>query len=164
MCCLISRAIEIEVMAHSLTMAAGAAASAATAISKRGRSVRGDCKCNSRSCIRFSSFLITPSAGHHYHQASASNEASPQYHCISLPRRALIISGTMLLVLSLSEHSQNARAAARKPPPSPSEEKRDPNVSGVQAKVLASKKRKDAMKQAVSKLREKGDLIKQPPQ
>lgn len=56
--------------------------------------------------------------------------------------------------------------AARRPPPPPPEEKKDPNVSGVQAKVLASKKRKEAMKAFMAKLREKGkpvlnDAVKQ---
>ncbi|XP_028757217.1 uncharacterized protein LOC114716379 isoform X2 [Neltuma alba] len=145
--CLISRAIEIEVMAHSLTMAA-----ATTAISRRRESGRGDCE----SASYCSSLFLIPT--------SASHEGSPQHHSLSLPRRSLVISGTMLFGLSLSGQSQNARAAARRPPPPPSEEKKDPNVSGVQAKVLASKKRKEAMKQTVAKLREKGNLIKQPPQ
>lgn len=57
---------------------------------------------------------------------------------------------------------RNANAAARRPPPPPPEEKKDPNVSGVQAKVLASKKRKEAMKQAVAKLREKGNPVNGP--
>lgn len=57
---------------------------------------------------------------------------------------------------------RNANAAARRPPPPPPEEKKDPNVSGVQAKVLASKKRKEAMKQAVAKLREKGKPVNGP--
>lgn len=52
-----------------------------------------------------------------------------------------------------------ANAAARRPPPSPPEEKKDPNVSGVQAKVLASKRRKEAMKESMAKLREKGKAI-----
>ncbi|CAN0857941.1 hypothetical protein LINGRAHAP2_LOCUS7001 [Linum grandiflorum] len=48
-----------------------------------------------------------------------------------------------------------AEAAARRPPPPPTTaEKKDPNISGVQAKVLASKKRKEAMKQYVAKLKD----------
>ncbi|XWS13115.1 hypothetical protein CRYUN_Cryun36dG0009900 [Craigia yunnanensis] len=54
--------------------------------------------------------------------------------------------------------SWNANAA-RRPPPPPQEEKKDPNVSGVQAKVLASKKRKEAMKQEMAKMREKGKPV-----
>ncbi|KAF8701118.1 hypothetical protein HU200_033773 [Digitaria exilis] len=54
-------------------------------------------------------------------------------------------------------------ASKRRPPPpaptAPMEEKKDPNVSGVLAKVLASKKRKEAMKEAVAKLREKGKPV-----
>lgn len=56
---------------------------------------------------------------------------------------------------------ESASAAKRRPPPAPTpqEEKRDPNVSGVQAKVLASKKRKEAMKETIAKLREKGKPV-----
>ncbi|KAK4742975.1 hypothetical protein SAY87_000976 [Trapa incisa] len=62
----------------------------------------------------------------------------------------------VVLGLVIDGGPQHAVAAARRPPPPPPEDKRDPNVSGVQAKVLASKKRKEAMKQAVAKMREKG--------
>lgn len=68
----------------------------------------------------------------------------------------------MVLGLSLRGESQSAFAAARRPPPPPPEEKKDPNVSGVQAKVMASKKRKETLKQSVAKLREKGTPVKQP--
>ncbi|OIV93217.1 hypothetical protein TanjilG_27396 [Lupinus angustifolius] len=75
-----------------------------------------------------------------------------------LCRRALIgLSGALVLGLSLS-YEQSAIAAGRPPPPPP-KEKKDPNVSGVQAKVTASKRRKEAMKEAVAKLREKGKTI-----
>ncbi|XP_010539694.1 PREDICTED: uncharacterized protein LOC104813690 [Tarenaya hassleriana] len=57
---------------------------------------------------------------------------------------------------------EEANAAARRPPPPPQAEKKDPNVSGVQAKVLASKKRKEAMKAAIAKLRERGNSINEP--
>jgi hypothetical protein len=53
-------------------------------------------------------------------------------------------------------------AGKRRPPPPPdstTEEKKDPNVSGVQAKVLASRKRKEAMKEAVAKMRERGKPV-----
>lgn len=67
-----------------------------------------------------------------------------------------------MLALNVAERS--AEAAARRPPPPPPQEKKDPNLSGVQAKVLASKKRKEALKEAVAKLREKGKpVVKQPP-
>lgn len=58
---------------------------------------------------------------------------------------------------------QSAEAAARRPPPPPPQEKKDPNLSGVQAKVLASRKRKEAMKEAMAKLRERGKAVDQPP-
>ncbi|XP_054816315.1 uncharacterized protein LOC129316082 [Prosopis cineraria] len=144
-------------MAHSLTMAAGAAASATTAIPRRERSGRGDCKSTSFDCSSLFPIQAIWAAAGHYCQ---NHRASPQHHPASLPRRTLIISGTALLGLSSSELSQNARAAARRQQPPPSEEKKDPNVSGVQAKVVASKKRKEAMKQNVAKLREKGNLVK----
>ncbi|CAN1847892.1 hypothetical protein LINPERHAP1_LOCUS38709 [Linum perenne] len=68
--------------------------------------------------------------------------------CISIG----LLGGLMGLHL---EGPNIAEAAARRPPPAPStEEKKDPNISGVQAKVLASKKRKEAMKQYVAKLKE----------
>lgn len=72
------------------------------------------------------------------------------------------LSGAVMLGLSLSD-VESASGAARPPPPPP-REKKDPNVSGVQAKVLASKRRKEAMKEEVAKLRERGKpLNKDPP-
>ncbi|PKI33582.1 uncharacterized protein LOC116195006 [Punica granatum] len=59
---------------------------------------------------------------------------------------------------------RHAAAAGRRPPPPPPGEKKDPNVSGVQAKVLASKKRKEAMKEEMAKLRQKGKAIDESPQ
>ncbi|PWZ13781.1 hypothetical protein Zm00014a_013020 [Zea mays] len=76
-------------------------------------------------------------------------------------RRALLCglvaaaaAGTML-----GADIAGAASKRRPPPPGPAEEKKDPNVSGVQAKVLASRKRKEAMKEAVAKLREKGKPV-----
>ncbi|KAI5386815.1 uncharacterized protein LOC127107094 [Lathyrus oleraceus] len=81
-------------------------------------------------------------------------------------RRALMgLSGAVVLGLSWREE-QSARAAARRPPPPPPKEKKDPNISAVQAKVLASKKRKEALKEEVARLREKGKAVninKEPP-
>ncbi|XP_044499144.1 uncharacterized protein LOC123220648 isoform X2 [Mangifera indica] len=62
----------------------------------------------------------------------------------------------------LSIGGRNASATGHRPPSPPKEEKKDPNVSGVQAKVLSSKKRKEAMKQAIAKLREKGKVLNEP--
>lgn len=67
--------------------------------------------------------------------------------------------GLASAVLGLTAGSRSASAAARRPPPPPPTEKKDPNVSGVIAKVLASKKRKEAMKEAIAKQREKGKAI-----
>lgn len=57
--------------------------------------------------------------------------------------------------MGLSSSPDSVGAAKRRLPP-PSTEKKDPNVSGVQARVLASKKRMEEFKQEVAKLREKG--------
>ncbi|XP_031272857.1 uncharacterized protein LOC116131325 [Pistacia vera] len=70
--------------------------------------------------------------------------------------------GLVGAALGLSVGSRDASAAGRRSPPPSTEEKKDPNVSGVQAKVLASKKRKEAMKQSIAKLREKGKPLNEP--
>lgn len=106
--------------------------------------------------------------GHQYQQSqpfsiSDLDQVSPHRDDHSLRRRTLMgLSGAVMLGLSLSDE-ENVSVAAR-PPPSPPKEKKDPNVSGVQAKVLASKRRKEAMKEEVAKLRERGKPInKEPP-
>ncbi|KAJ1382458.1 hypothetical protein SESBI_44235 [Sesbania bispinosa] len=102
--------------------------------------------------------------GHqHRHQVSDQDQVPPLRDDHSLRRRALVgLSGAVVLGLGWGDE-QSASGAGRPPPPPP-REKKDPNVSGVQAKVLASKKRKEAMKEAMSKLREKGKAInKEPP-
>jgi hypothetical protein len=65
-------------------------------------------------------------------------------------------------MLGLNAGDRSASAAARKPPPPPAGEKKDPNMSGVMAKVLASKKRKEAMKQSVAELKKRGKPIDGP--
>ncbi|KAK4421980.1 hypothetical protein Salat_2148700 [Sesamum alatum] len=77
-------------------------------------------------------------------------------------QRRNVALGLAGVVLGLSVGGGNAMGAARRPPPPPPEEKKDPNVSGVTAKVLASKKRKEAMKESIAKLREKGKVIQEP--
>ena len=67
--------------------------------------------------------------------------------------------GGSLLSWNALNGKEEAMAAARRPPPPPAVEKKDPNVSGVQAKVLASKKRKEAMKASMAKLRERGKSV-----
>ncbi|KAL2470127.1 Uncharacterized protein Adt_38263 [Abeliophyllum distichum] len=54
---------------------------------------------------------------------------------------------------------RDASGAARRPPPPPPQEKKDPSVSGLTAKILASKKRKEAMKESIAKIRENGKPI-----
>ncbi|XP_071700817.1 uncharacterized protein [Rutidosis leptorrhynchoides] len=73
-----------------------------------------------------------------------------------LPRRDVLVG--MVLGLSIVG-DKSANAAARRPPPPPPTEKKDPNVSGVVAKIMASKKRKEAMKESIAKLREKGKPV-----
>lgn len=64
--------------------------------------------------------------------------------------------GLSTVAIGLLVSPDNATAAKRRPPPPPPGEKKDLNVSGLQAKLIASKKRKEAMKETVAKLRENG--------
>ncbi|KMZ66960.1 hypothetical protein ZOSMA_27G00050 [Zostera marina] len=84
---------------------------------------------------------------------------------ISLPitKRSVIIHGLFGVGLATSALFDNAEASARRPPPPPPTEKKDPNMSAAQAKILASKKRKEAMKENVAKLREEGKTITETP-
>ena len=72
------------------------------------------------------------------------------------------LQGVMIAVAgagTLLGHVDAAPAASKRrapPPPAEEKEKKDPNMSGVQAKVMASRKRKEAMKESIAKLREKG--------
>uniref|UniRef100_A0A2P2NQ61 Uncharacterized protein LOC105134595 n=1 Tax=Rhizophora mucronata TaxID=61149 RepID=A0A2P2NQ61_RHIMU len=84
-------------------------------------------------------------------------DSKPLSQCKIVHRRNVTL-GLAGAVMGLNFGGLSANAA-RRPPPPPPEEKKDPNVSGVQAKVLASKKRKEAMKELVGKLREKGKVI-----
>ncbi|GLT40143.1 hypothetical protein SLA2020_142990 [Shorea laevis] len=80
---------------------------------------------------------------------------------LKIVHRRTVSLGLTSAVLGWNVSDRSANAA-RKPPPQPPEEKKDPSLSGVQAKVLASKKRKEAMKQAMAKLREKGEPLNEP--
>ncbi|CAI9295748.1 unnamed protein product [Lactuca saligna] len=79
-----------------------------------------------------------------------------------IPRRdvALCLVGAVFGLSIVGDRS--ADAAARRPPPPTPTEKKDPNVSGVLAKVIASKKRKEAMKESIAQLRQKGKVINEP--
>ncbi|KAL5537321.1 hypothetical protein UlMin_045690 [Ulmus minor] len=94
-----------------------------------------------------------------FQRVRASNQVPTK---VDLNRRTvslgLAIGGGTLVGWNVGEWS-SARAAARRPPPPPPEEKKDPNVSGVLAKVLASKRRKEAMKEEMAKLRQKGKSV-----
>ncbi|KAK6930450.1 hypothetical protein RJ641_004544 [Dillenia turbinata] len=80
-------------------------------------------------------------------------------HSLALASPSSATPITPSAVLGLRLGNQSASAAARRPPPPPPTEKNDPNLSGLQAKVLASKKRKEALKEEVAKLRERGRPI-----
>ncbi|KAI3430158.1 uncharacterized protein J3R85_008175 [Psidium guajava] len=82
----------------------------------------------------------------------------PDDKLMRIQRRSFAL-GFVVGSLSMGIGEKRATAAARRPPPPPPEEKRDPNVSGLQAKVLASKKRKEAMKESIAKLKEKGKPV-----
>ncbi|XP_059434129.1 uncharacterized protein LOC132167237 [Corylus avellana] len=79
-----------------------------------------------------------------------------------LVHRRAVTWGLAGAMLGLNVGDRSASAAARRPPPPAPGEKKDPNVSGVQAKVLASKKRKEAMKQSMAKLKERGKPVNGP--
>lgn len=70
--------------------------------------------------------------------------------------------GLASVALGLNTGGGNAWAAGRRPPPPPPKEKQDPNLTGLAAKVMASKKRKEAMKEITAKLREKGKPVEKP--
>ncbi|KAK2970667.1 hypothetical protein RJ640_026711 [Escallonia rubra] len=98
-----------------------------------------------------------------FHRVWACHQSSGQAVGHRLAHRRSITLGLGgALVVGLNVDDRKANAAARRPPPPPPTEKKDPNVSGVTAKILASKKRKEAMKNEVAKLKEKGKLINEP--
>uniref|UniRef100_J3MZ87 Uncharacterized protein n=2 Tax=Oryza brachyantha TaxID=4533 RepID=J3MZ87_ORYBR len=71
-------------------------------------------------------------------------------------------AGSLLLLGGDGDGGIASAASKRRAPapaPAAAEERRDPSVSGVQAKVMASKKRKVAMKEFVAKMREKGKPV-----
>ncbi|XP_022874944.1 uncharacterized protein LOC111393576 [Olea europaea var. sylvestris] len=77
-------------------------------------------------------------------------------------RRRGVLLGLTGVALVMNGGARDARGAAKRPPPRPPQEKKDPNVSGLTAKILASKKRKEAMKESIAKLKESGKPIKEP--
>ncbi|KZV48470.1 hypothetical protein F511_18276 [Dorcoceras hygrometricum] len=95
-----------------------------------------------------------------FHSVRASSQRSDQVAQGSHFQRRSMALGLGGVVLGLIIRGENAKAAARRAPPPPVQEKRDPSVSGLMAKVLASKKRKEAMKDSMTKLREKGKAVK----
>ncbi|KAG2727631.1 hypothetical protein I3760_01G166400 [Carya illinoinensis] len=91
------------------------------------------------------------------HQGCGGDEL--EYKLVHRRAVTLSLAGA---VLGLNVGDRSASAAAKRPPAPPPTEKKDPNVGGVIAKVLASKKRKEAMKESMSKLRERGKPVKGP--
>uniref|UniRef100_A0A0E0ETV7 Uncharacterized protein n=1 Tax=Oryza meridionalis TaxID=40149 RepID=A0A0E0ETV7_9ORYZ len=77
--------------------------------------------------------------------------------------RGVIAAGAGSLLVAGDGGGIASAASKRRAPPPPAapEERKDPSVSGVQAKVLASKKRKEAMKEFVANMREKGKPVSQ---
>ncbi|GAA0140415.1 hypothetical protein LIER_01769 [Lithospermum erythrorhizon] len=102
-----------------------------------------------------SNFRLPPSVA--VQVVHCSQRDSP-VHVPQLHRRSVAL-GIAAVLLGLNGGERKVNAAARRPPPPPQGEKKDPNVSGVLAKVLASKKRKEAMKESMAKLKEKGKPI-----
>uniref|UniRef100_A0A0E0B5D4 Uncharacterized protein n=1 Tax=Oryza glumipatula TaxID=40148 RepID=A0A0E0B5D4_9ORYZ len=99
--------------------------------------------------------------------APAKNIATllpPGAKCRRAFLRGVIAAGAGGSLLVAGDGGGIASAASKRrapPPPAAPEERKDPSVSGVQAKVLASKKRKEAMKEFVAKMREKGKPVSQ---
>ncbi|KAL5781332.1 hypothetical protein ACOSP7_006361 [Xanthoceras sorbifolium] len=95
-----------------------------------------------------------------FQRVSTSHQSCKQ---VSTTRRNVSL-GLVGAVLGLNVVGGDAKAYAprKRPPPPPARERKDPNMSDLQAKLLASKKRKEEMKQAAAKLREKGKAINEP--
>ncbi|XP_020587853.1 uncharacterized protein LOC110029765 [Phalaenopsis equestris] len=87
--------------------------------------------------------------------AKPLSEISVKQFDLKFQQRRSIFYGLVGAGIGLSLFCNDVSAAKRQPP-APLMEKKDPNVSGVQAKVLASKKRKEEFKEEVARLREKG--------
>ncbi|KAF9606348.1 hypothetical protein IFM89_025016 [Coptis chinensis] len=92
------------------------------------------------------------------HQHGLSQARAQNSFAEPIDRRTFMW-GLVGVAMGINASDQNANAAQKRPPPPPPKEKQDPNVTGVLAKVLASKKRKEALKEAAAKLREKGKPI-----
>ncbi|KAL3506882.1 hypothetical protein ACH5RR_032264 [Cinchona calisaya] len=96
-----------------------------------------------------------------FHRVSAFHQGSDEASDPNLVNRRSLAFGLGGIVLGLNTGEKIA-GAARRPPPPPAQEKKDPSVSGLMAKILASKKRKEAMKEEITKLREKGKAVPEP--
>ncbi|XP_058101906.1 uncharacterized protein LOC131246064 [Magnolia sinica] len=93
-----------------------------------------------------------------------SDQARDNKSAVRLIDRRALVSGLTGGIVGSLVVGKSACAAARRPPTPPPMEKKDLNVSGVQAKILASKRRKEAMEQTMEKLRAKGKPISPPAQ
>lgn len=73
----------------------------------------------------------------------------------NVDRRFFAITGAVLVSSVL--YTKEAHAVKRKaPPPEEPKEKNDPNMSALRAKVIASNRRKEAMKASLEKMRGNG--------
>ncbi|GMH28600.1 hypothetical protein Nepgr_030443 [Nepenthes gracilis] len=112
-----------------------------------------------------SSLSRSSSPSLHFHISSPCRKGSAHSSSRStscLQRRSIALGlAAAVLGMTVNRDEQSAWAAARRPPPAPPAEKKDPSVSGLQAKILASKKRKETMKEAIAKQREMGKRINQ---
>ncbi|XP_076948212.1 uncharacterized protein LOC143620388 [Bidens hawaiensis] len=111
--------------------------------------------------IMSQSLTPTPAAAVAATSPPPSQKIFATHRNVPVLRRDVLI-GTVF-GLSIVSGNKSAEAGARRPPPPPPIEKNDPNVSGVLKKVLASKKRKEAMKEAIAELRNKGKPISNEP-
>ncbi|KAL8088753.1 hypothetical protein AgCh_038512 [Apium graveolens] len=107
--------------------------------------------------VRNASYLKTVAS-----QSQLSQDCRPVHR--SSRRGTTLGLGGLVLGLVQVASDGCANAAGRRAPPPPPEEKKDPSINGVTAKVLASKKRKEAMKESIARLKEKGKAITNPSQ
>ncbi|CAO2821764.1 unnamed protein product [Amaranthus hypochondriacus] len=100
-------------------------------------------------------------------KATADADAPPLVlSTVNHSRRNIITIGVVGTIFGINNGEKKAWAGARRAPQPEAArdvEKKDPNMSAVQAKVLASRKRKEAMKQAMAKQRERGKKVIEKP-
>ncbi|CAI9776366.1 unnamed protein product [Fraxinus pennsylvanica] len=103
----------------------------------------------------------TPSPFSHIHKVWGCSQSFDDVSKDKQVIRRGVLLGLAGAIFVMNGGDREARAAARRPPPPPPQEKKDPSISGLTAKILASKKRKEAMKESIVKLKENGKPIKE---